>query len=446
MKNIGTLFEIARDHLLGLLCWTLLGGAAASGVSFLTPVEYEATARVLVVAPYWNDSTAIADPNFGGAVLAYGDEFTQQRVASYARLVETPFVMGPVSQRLGTGISAKELSSRVSTHVVPDTVILEIQAVDGSPTTATRIADETARQLVDAVKALERPPFTRVSPVQPLLVEPADVPTRPVSPRIVLYVASGLLFGFLTGLTVVSMVEGRALAELVDDGVAGENVLGILSATESGGDAVDMDARFAELQINLLRGNPSGPIILVAPRGTPAVLSAARRIAAVMSIVGNRRPVVVIADAFVDTGAAGQPGLQDVAAGSTALDDAIVFEDGDAFDWMPYGGSNTQARPRLDAMSAVIAELAATREVLVVAPAVLESVDVIDLGGAGAATVLVTEAHGTSGSEMRAAEGLLEMGRSPYLGRLIVTTRAFAHHGVAVGPSGNRVSGESWNF
>ncbi|MEX3644803.1 hypothetical protein ABFW11_04735 [Mycolicibacterium porcinum] len=428
MKSIGTLLAIARRHFLTLLCCALLGGAIASAITVFMPVEYQARARVMIVAPYWNDSTAIADPNIGGAVLAYGDEFTQQRVASYGRLVETPFVTGPVSQRLGLGISAQDLSRKVSTHVIPDTVIMEIQAIDPSPTTAALIADETARQLIDTVKEVERPPFTRVSPIQPLLVETAAVPTRPVSPRTTLYVGSGLLLGFLTGLTYVSMREGRALAELVGS-EGDDDVLGILSADEPDSDLVDADAGFAELQINRLRGDVWAPLLFVAPRGTPAVMVAARRLAAVMSATGSRQPVVVVADSSVDTGAAGQPGLLDVTAGRAALDDALVLDEVGGFEWLPFGRSNdSAARARCDALSAVLDQLVVCNDVLVVVPAVLESVDAIDLAGPESVTVLVTEAPGTSRSEVREAERLLRMGQGRYVGRIVVATPAFAHN------------------
>ncbi len=432
MRSIGTLIAIARRNFLGLLCWTLLGGATASAITFFLPVEYQATARVMIVAPYWNDSTAIADPNIGGAVLAYGDEFTQQRVASYARLVDTSFVTGPVSERLGLGISAQDLSRKVATHVIPDTVIMEIKANDRSPTTAALIADETARQLIETVKSVERPPFSLVSPVQPLLVETASVPTRPVSPRTMLYIASGLLVGLLTGLTYVSMREGRALAELVGSGGDADNILGILSADESGTGLVDADAGFAELQINRLHGDDWAPLLFVAPRGTPAVMLATRRVAKVMSAARSRRPVVVVADSSVDTGAVAQPGLLDVAAGRSTLHDAIVFDDVGGFDWLPSGGANeSAARPRCGALTAVLDRLAATHDVLVVAPAVLESVDAIDLMGSDSVTVLVTDAPGTTSSEVREAERVLRMGRGRYLGRIIVTSPALARNGLA---------------
>lgn len=432
MKSIGTLLAIGRRNSLALLCWALLGGAIASAITVLLPVEYQASARLMIVAPYWNDSTAIADPNMGGAVLAYGDEFTQQRVASYARLVETPFVTGPVSERLGLGISAEELSRKVTTHVIPDTVIVEIQANDGSPTRAALIADEMARQLANSVKEVERPPFTRVSPVQPLLVETASVPTSPVSPRTMLYIGSGLLLGLLTGLTYVSMREGRSIAELVGSTDGADNILGIVSADESGTDLLDADAGLVELQINRLRGDVWAPLVFVAPRGTPSVTLTARRLAAVMSATRSRQPVVVVADPSVDTDTAGQPGLLDVAAGRSALDDAIVFDDVGGFGWLPFGGSSESAEyPACGARRAVLDQLAATQEVIVIAPAVLESVEAIDLAGPDSVMVLVTDVPGTSTSEVREAERLLRMGQGHYLGRIIVATPARAHNALA---------------
>lgn len=432
MNSIGTLLAIARRNSLALLCWALLGGAIASAITFLLPVEYQASARLMIVAPYWNDSTAIADPNMGGAVLAYGDEFTQQRVASYARLVETPFVTGPVTERLGLGISAEDLSQKVTTHVIPDTVIVEIQANDASPTRAALIADAVAQQLINTVKEVERPPFTRVSPVQPLLVETASVPTSPVSPRTLLYIGSGLLLGFLTGLTYVSMREGRSIAELVGSPDDADDVLGILSADESDTDPLDADAGFVDLQINRLRGDVWAPLVFVAPRGTPAVTLVARRLAAVMSATRGRQPVVVVADSSVATGATEQPGLLDVAAGRSALDDAIVFDAAGGFGWLPFGGSNeSAARPRCDALRDVLDQLAVTHEVIVIAPAVLESVEAIDLAGPDSVTVLVTDAPGTSRSEVREAERLLRMGQGHYVGRIIVTAPALAHDSLA---------------
>ena len=67
MTGMVALLAVMRDKFLALITWTLLGAAAAGGINMLLPVVYEASAKVLIAAPYWNDSTALRDPTSGGA-------------------------------------------------------------------------------------------------------------------------------------------------------------------------------------------------------------------------------------------------------------------------------------------------------------------------------------------------------------------------------------------
>ena len=62
MRGFLALVGIARRRLLDLAVWMLLGAAVAGAANLLLPVVYEAHADILVAAPYWNDSTALADP------------------------------------------------------------------------------------------------------------------------------------------------------------------------------------------------------------------------------------------------------------------------------------------------------------------------------------------------------------------------------------------------
>lgn len=428
MNSVGTLFAIARRHWLMLLCWTLLGGAVTSGLNLLIPAEYEASARMLVVAPDWNDMTALADPNYGGATpLAYGDEFTQMRVASYAKLLDSPMVTAPVVQRLHLGMSAEELGARVTAHIVPDTVIMDIQVKDRSATQAALIADEMARQLIVTIREIERPANSRYSPVQPVLMETASVPNRPVSPRTLLYIASGMLVGFLIGLTYLALREGRSLA-LLTASDSDDEILGILSSDDLG-DEHDADAAYAELQLTRLIGkDPSSHFVLVAPRGSTTPTLVARRLAAVMSL-SRRRPVIVIADPAVDLGESGAE-LGAVTAGSGDVDDIIVVDPDSGVEWIPLGDAASTVPAAT--VRQIATELSARgRTVLVVAPAILESVRAVDLAGPDSAAVLVTSAPGTSVEEIREAERLTRMTEGSYLGRIVVTTDEFAEQAVA---------------
>ena len=183
MTGMKALLAVVRDKLLVLIIWTLAGAAVAGGINLLVPVVYEANAKVFIATPYWNDSTALADPNVGGAQnLAYGDEFTQQRMTSYERLVSTPIVTDTVAEQLRLGESGEQLATRLTGRAVPETVMLQINAQDTSPARAAAIADMAARRTIEVIKAVERPPNNAVPAVQPVLFEPASIPNGP-SPR-----------------------------------------------------------------------------------------------------------------------------------------------------------------------------------------------------------------------------------------------------------------------
>ena len=123
--------------------------------------------------------------------------------------MSTPLVTDRVNERLRLGQSGEDLAKKVTGRMVPDTVVLEVLAQDASPVKAATIADATAQETIDAIKELERPPSSTVSPVQPVLTEPASVPSRPISPRTLPNIACGAIIGFLLGLTWLAVYAAR---------------------------------------------------------------------------------------------------------------------------------------------------------------------------------------------------------------------------------------------
>ena len=91
-------------------------------------------------------------------------------------------------------------------------MLLEVRAQDASPVRAASIADAAARQTINVIKAVERPPYVVVSPVQPVLTELASVPSRPISPRTLLNIGCGAIIGLLLGLTYVAAWSAREKA------------------------------------------------------------------------------------------------------------------------------------------------------------------------------------------------------------------------------------------
>jgi polysaccharide biosynthesis transport protein len=437
MTSLMELLAIVRSKFLILIVWGLLGAAAAGGINLLLPVVYEANARILIAAPYWNDSTALADPNIGGGgQKAYGDEFTQQRMASYVRLVTTPMVADAVAKKLQNGESGEDLAKKLSGHIIPDTVVIQVRAQDSSPVRAATIADAAAQRTVDVIKVLERPPYTTVSPIQPVVTEPASVPTRPLSPRTMLNVLSGAIVGFLLGLTYVAAYAGARESRLLrrfrgDGDAAGEHVevLGVLSAEDHLNlDEVHVDVKLLRLEIvRRLAEADIQSFVVASPRATPTTGVLAALLATALTESGS--PTVVVNADFSAEHDGSTVGLGDVLSTPLALDAAIQSDEGNEVSWIAPGAVPANPTKALTGskMHDVLAELGGRyRHVIVVSPAVLESADAVDMASQVGASILIDPVPQTSVDELRESERLLGLSRGTCLGRIVVAGHTFA--------------------
>jgi polysaccharide biosynthesis transport protein len=446
MTGMLALLALMRDKFLSLVIWTLLGAAAGGGINMLLPVVYEATAKIFIATPYWNDSTAIADPNFGGdktfwwdKMLPVGDEFSGQRLPSYARLVTTPLVTEPVAERLGLGDDAGEdLAKKLSAHVVPETMLLEVRAQDASPVRAASIADATARRTIDAIKEIERPPYSLVSPVQPVLTAPASVPSRPISPRPLSNILCGAVIGFLLGLTYVAAYvgarESRRLNRFRGDGAAASElggVLGVLTAEDHlpvGG--VQNDAKLLRLEVvHRLSQAGAGSLVMTSPLATPATINAAALLATALVETGS--PTVVVCADFTAGDGKSTVGLGDLLGARLTLDSVILTDERRGISWIPAGSAPPNPARLLTGpkMRDLLIELADRyRYVIVVCPPPLDEADVVDMAGQVGASILVDFVPQTAAEERRESdsERLLRLALGSYLGRVVVTGPAFS--------------------
>jgi polysaccharide biosynthesis transport protein len=437
MTGLMELLAIIRSKLLILTVWVLIGAAAAGGVNVLLPVVYEANARILVAAPFWNDSTALADPNIGGGTLkAYGDEFTQQRMTSYVRLVTTPMVADPVAKRLQLSESGEDLAKKLSGHIVPDTVVIQVRAQDSSPVRAAAIADAAAQQTIKVIKDVERPPYTTVSPIQPVLTEPASVPNRPISPRTLLNIISGAVLGFLLGLTYVAAYAGVRESRLLsrfrgDDDITGvhADVLGVLSAEDHLNlEEVHVDAKLLRLEIaRRLTEADIQSFVVASPRATAMTGIFAALLATALSEAGS--PTVVVYADFTAGHDGSTVGLGDVLSTATVLDAAIQTDERSGISWIPAGAAPVNPTRQLTGpkMRDVLAELGDRfRHVIVVSPAVLESADAADMASQVGASILIDPVSQTTLDELRESERLLGLSRGSCLGRVVVAAQSFS--------------------
>lgn len=268
----------------------LLGLAAGAVVSAAWPRTYVAQARVMMATPEWNDSTATAGGGGDQTATTYGDQFTQQRMPTYQELVGTARVLTPAAADVG--LTPERLGARISSRLVPDTVLLEVTARETNPQRAADEANAVARRLVESIEDLERSTPNAVSPIQPVLVNGATAPARASSPHIGAVLASGAALGLALALTVeVVRRRGRARLDFADGGprLGGLPVLGVLGLDE------DADAE-CRARVARDRGESTVRVLALVPVDSgPDATTAASRLAAAFADIGSR--VCVIDDA-----------------------------------------------------------------------------------------------------------------------------------------------------
>ncbi|MGV9562672.1 polysaccharide biosynthesis tyrosine autokinase [Streptomyces sp. NPDC003480] len=208
----GFLKALARRWPTVLVCLVLAIGAAFAATALSTPV-YEARTQLFVATRTGDDT----------AQLNQGQSFSQARVQSYAAIVTTRQVTGPVVKKLRLRTTPEELASRITADAPLNTVLIDITVRDTVPRRAARIANAVADRFGDVVERLETPRRAAgsegsaryssrgggvaVSPVSLGVTQEAVPPLAPVSPRPLLNLAAGALAGLLLGAGLVAVRE-----------------------------------------------------------------------------------------------------------------------------------------------------------------------------------------------------------------------------------------------
>lgn len=180
---------LRRQWRLITACVVVAVAAAIAVIMTSTPV-YSSSIQLFV-------STPVGDSSLSNAFS--GSQFSQQRVKSYADIVNTPAVTQPVIDRLHLPFTSTQLASKITATAPLDTVIVNVSVADTDKVRAADVANAIGQQLVAVVKQLETPSGGGSSPLKVSVVKTATVPNRPVSPKKPLDLALGLLLGIALG-------------------------------------------------------------------------------------------------------------------------------------------------------------------------------------------------------------------------------------------------------
>lgn len=217
--SLGYYWQVLKTQWVVIAVGLVLGLLVSGALVLLLPRTYEATVTIFV-------STSSAD----GASAAYdGSQLSEQRTKSYEQLLGGLRITREVVERLDLPMSPAELASRVSASSEPDTVLLTATVSDEDPARAAQIANTLGDSFGRLVATVEQPRDLAQAPiVTAQVVERADVPVTPASPKpsrdIPLGVMVGLALGF--GVALVRTVTDITIRspESLSDTVSAPNL------------------------------------------------------------------------------------------------------------------------------------------------------------------------------------------------------------------------------
>lgn len=208
---------------------SLVGGICALGLSLIQVKQYSATATLYV--------TASSQPDAAGAAYQ-GSLASQQRVASYVRLVTSEAVVREALSQSGLQMTVADATQALSARAASETVLLEVTGVAGSPVDAAILTNGVATALSKYVTVLETPTGGGFPLAKLTVVSAAAPEATPVSPRAKRNTALGLVLGAFVGLAFV-YAKSRLDAKIRDS----DDVQDVVGKPTLGSIPVDPDLR-----------------------------------------------------------------------------------------------------------------------------------------------------------------------------------------------------------
>lgn len=206
--------RILRRNWVVVVVFSLVGLLAGGGISILTKATYTAETQLFVAI---QSSGTVQE-------LQQGNTFSQARVQSYVKTVDTPVVLQPAIDALGIDTTSEELAAKVTAKTDVNTVLITIAVDDNSPVQAAAIAEAVASSLIRAVDNLEKPKTGGSSPVSLSIIKPAIAPAAPSAPNtrvnLLLGLVAGLGLGIATSIfrtTLDSRIRGESDLRQVTD-------------------------------------------------------------------------------------------------------------------------------------------------------------------------------------------------------------------------------------
>jgi capsular exopolysaccharide synthesis family protein len=398
-------------------------------------VSVGATAALTAqAAPEYRASTVLFVSSEGASPDALA-----QRLQSYVALVNGPRVADAVADDIGRPLTAAQADAKIEAQVEPGTVLLTITAVDASPDLAREIATAAAAELAALAKELEPARPEATAPVTITVAQAAESSPIPGNlPRNLVFAAA---LGALLAAAVTAAREALNPQISSDDdlrrfaGVA--TVAEIPRDSAAGSSPAVLGQRPDEPRAEALRAlrtrlrtlaPPSGPVsflLTASGRGEGTTLTACG-LAKVLTEDGSR---VALVDAdlrspgvhrYLDLAA--EPGLSEVLAGHTSVED-VMRESVNPRLWVLPAGAvppNPGELLAAPAMAEALRILEKGFDVVVVdAPPVLAAADAAVLSALTSRVLLVVGSERTPLQQVNRAAEILSTVEAQFVGAVL---------------------------
>lgn len=392
---------------------------------------YAASLRMFV-------SATGADAQLGGAYQS--SLFTQDRVLSYAELVNSPDVTARVVKDLHLGVSPDALAGEIKAAVPQNTVLIDVTVTDHNAGRASAVANAVGRAFPDVLARVEGD--AKGHPlVTAAVVRPATTPGSPVSPHIKTDLVLAVLVGLGVGVALVFLrealnvnVRGRTEVEaLTGAPVLAEIPSGPMFRRESSNSLPRgvVSEAYRRLRMNLQLGVAEGfpgIVLVTSPNARDGKSSVCLELARSLTRAGVS---VLAVDADLRSGALsrrlgihGGRGVAGFLAGDHDLRSSIRARDGVRI--LPAGtlpSSDASELLPTVAMAELLAQLRKRAEVVLVdSPPIIPVIDAVVIAPMVDAVLLVTRHRMTKRSDLRQTVKSLQQVNAEVTGVVIVAT------------------------
>lgn len=187
--NLRDFAKLLRSRWITVAATALIVIFGAVAYTWLTTPLYQASTRLFVST---SSGASVSD-------LYQGNLFSQQRVLSYAQLLNGETLAQRTIDKLGLDMSASSLEGNISAEVLAGTVLIDVRVLDTSPVRARDIANALSDEFVVMVRELETPVSGAAPDARVVVEQRASIPTDPVIPQPLRNLALGTALGALLG-------------------------------------------------------------------------------------------------------------------------------------------------------------------------------------------------------------------------------------------------------